>query len=282
MQIFRQIIAVVAGMIAGGTAVMAIESISMLMHPIPEGIAMDDPAAMNQWIASLPPSAFLIVALAWIAGAFVGAFVARIVAARRSAIPAGIVLLLFLVAVVFNLITIPSPWWMWLLGILGSIVGGVVGLVLAAPRQYTIRAERIVRAPVDCVFSTLARIENFSKAVPGITDIEFLTDQQYGVGTRFRETRVMNGREAKAVLEVVELDENRMIRLVSDEGGAVWDTVFQVEPAGDDGTRMIMNMDARPHTFMARLITPMIINMVGKFVQADMDSVTQYCESQSR
>lgn len=282
MQIFRQIIAVVAGMIAGGTAVMAIESISMLMHPIPEGIAMDDPAAMNEWIASLPPSAFLIVALAWIAGAFVGAFVARIVAARRSAIPAGIVLLLFLVAVVFNLITILSPWWMWLLGILGSIAGGVVGLVLAAPRQYTIRAERIVRAPIDCVFSTLARIENFSKAVPGITDIEFLTDQQYGVGTRFRETRVMNGREAKAVLEVVELDENRMIRLVSDEGGAVWDTVFQVEPAGDDGTRMIMNMDARPHTFMARLITPMIIKMVGKFVQADMDSVTQYCESQSR
>ena len=282
MRILRQIIAVIAGMVAGGTAVMAIESISVLMHPMPEGIAIDDPGAMKEWIASLPPSAFLIVAIAWMAGALVGAFVARMAAARRSAIPAGIVLLLFLVAVVYNLTTIPSPWWMWLLGILGSMVGGLVGLVLAAPRQYTIRAERHIHAPVDCVFTTLARIEHFSKAVPGITDVEFLTDQQYGVGTRFRETRIMNGREAKAVLEVVELDENRMIRLVSDEGGAVWDTVFQVEPAGDDGTRMIMHMDAGPRTFIARLMTPMIINMVGQFVQADMDSVTQYCESQSR
>ncbi len=261
---------------------MAIEAISMWRHPMPDGVTLEDPAAMKEWIATLPPSAFLIVALAWLVGAFAGTFVARRVAAGRSPIPAAFVLLLFLTAVVYNLATIPSPWWMWLLGILGTLFFGLLGLVCAAPRQYTIRTERIIRAPVDCVFATLARIENFSQAVPGITDVEFLTDQQYGVGTKFRETRLVNGREAKAVLEVVELDENQLIRLVSDEGGTVWDTVFTVEPTGDDGTRMTMNMDARPHNFMARLITPMIVNMVGRFVEADMDSVRQHCESQEK
>ena len=46
--------------------------------------------------------------------------------------------------------------------------------------------------------------------------------------TRFRETRVMKGREASTVLEVTEYESPRRIRLVSDEGGTIWDTVFTV------------------------------------------------------
>jgi len=57
-------------------------------------------------------------------------------------------------------------------------------------------------------YGGMAHIDNFRKAVPGITSVEFLSETRSGVGTRFRETRVMNGREATVELEVTEFVEN--------------------------------------------------------------------------
>lgn len=67
---------------------------------------------------------------------------------------------------------------------------------LAGPKSFEIRADRTVRALIERVFQTLATIDEFSKAVPDITTIEIRTNQRFGLGTRFRETRVVKGREA--------------------------------------------------------------------------------------
>lgn len=141
--------------------------------------------------------------------------------------------------------------------------------------QYT--ATRTIAAPADRVFDIVAHIENFQNAVPHITKVEFLTDQHSGVGTRFRETRVMRGREAATELEVTEYVPNERVRLVSDAGGTIWDTVLSVEPAGE-GTRLSMVMDAKPHQLMARIVNPLISRMIRKAVEVDMDAVKAYCE----
>lgn len=78
---------------------------------------------------------------------------------------------------------------------------------------------RTIAAPADKVFQTVAHIEEFSKALPHIVGVEFLTETHTGVGTRFRETRVMRGREGKTELEVTEYVANERIRLVSDVEG---------------------------------------------------------------
>ncbi|MEM8770880.1 MAG: SRPBCC family protein [Pseudomonadota bacterium] len=141
-------------------------------------------------------------------------------------------------------------------------------------------ASRSIDATVDRVFDVVAHIENFSKAIPHIKKIEFLTDQKRGVGARFRETREMKGREVSSVLEVTEYVENDRIRYVSDEGGMIWDSIFQVKPEGD-GTSLLLEMDARPHKLLSKLITPMMMGMVGKAVESDMDSVKEYCEAKN-
>ncbi|MEL7155904.1 MAG: SRPBCC family protein, partial [Actinomycetota bacterium] len=102
---------------------------------------------------------------------------------------------------------------------------------------------RTINAPAEHVFDVVAHIENFSRAVPTITDVEFLTDQRRGVGTRFRETRVMGRRQASTELEVTEYEGGRRIRLVADEGGSIWDSVFTTEPDGE-GTRLELTMVA--------------------------------------
>ena len=139
------------------------------------------------------------------------------------------------------------------------------------------RTSRIILAPIGEVFDSVAHIDRFREVIPHITDVEYLTESTRGVGTRFRETRVMKNRAATTELEVTEYVEPRRVRLVSDSGGAIWDTVFALSAAGD-ATQLDMVMDARPHTLMARFVVPLFGRMVAKAVEADMDAIKDYCE----
>lgn len=88
----------------------------------------------------------------------------------------------------------------------------------------------------------------------------------------------MNGRVASTVLEVTEYEENEKVRIVSDTGGAVWDTLFTTRPS-DTGTELGMVMEARPHTLLARISTPMVKGMVARAIEADLEAVKEYCET---
>ena len=139
---------------------------------------------------------------------------------------------------------------------------------------------RTVDAPIGVVFSTVADISNFSEAVPHIEHVEFLSETRTGAGTRFRETRLMGSRRATTELEVTEYMEDEHVRFVSDAGGTVWDTTFTVEPAPDGrGTRLVMVMEARPHTLVAKLVTPLMKRVVAEAIAADLDAVKAYAEA---
>lgn len=155
----------------------------------------------------------------------------------------------------------------------------LAGLVLAGPKSFEIRADRTVRASIEKVFKTLATIDEFSKAIPGITKVEVLTNQRHGLGTRFRETRIMNGHKATTELEVTEFFENERVRMKALAGGVIWDTLFTVRQSNPQEVAMEMLMAAIPVGLPGKLITPLILEMVGRAVQQDMDSVKTYCEN---
>lgn len=136
---------------------------------------------------------------------------------------------------------------------------------------------KAIDAPIEIVFNTVADIRNFSKAVPDIMDVEFLSDQKSGVGTRFKETREINGREAATELEVTEYEENSHIRLVSDSHGTVWDSVFTVENM-DGKTKLTLLMEARAYKFLPKLLNPIMKFFIKKAIEKDMDAVKNYCE----
>ena len=140
---------------------------------------------------------------------------------------------------------------------------------------------RRIDAPVDVVFRTVAHVEQFSQAVPDILRVEFLSAVKSGAGARFRETRMMMGREASTELEVTEHVENERVRIVSEAGGALWDTVFTTVPDGE-GTALKMVMDAQPRSASARMTLPLIIGAVRKAVEQDMDAVKAFCEGHAR
>lgn len=140
--------------------------------------------------------------------------------------------------------------------------------------------KRTIDAPIDLVFETVADIRNYSKAVPHITEVKILSDIQSGVGTRFRETRVMKGRQATTEIEVTEYTSNQCIRCVSDTHGTVWDSLFEVAPF-DGKTQLTLTMDATAKKFLAKLINPLIRSMIVNGVAEDMDAVKVYCEAKA-
>lgn len=112
------IAATLAGMLAAGLVVGAIEAVGSLLHPeLAE--KMQDPAELV--VEDIPADAVAIVLVAWCVGAAVGSFVAALITARwlrrRSLIPAYAFGLLFVAACIANLWMFPHPTWMAFLGI---------------------------------------------------------------------------------------------------------------------------------------------------------------------
>ena len=136
---------------------------------------------------------------------------------------------------------------------------------------------RSIKAPLATVFETVADIHNFQRVIPNIVRVDMLSDVRSGVGTRFRETREMNGREVSTELEVTEYVPNDHVRIVSDTQGTIWDTTFRVRDEGG-ATELVMEMDARAHKILPRLINPLIRGVVQRAVEKDMDAVKAHCE----
>ena len=141
--------------------------------------------------------------------------------------------------------------------------------------------QRTIAAPADKVFAAVADVEQFSRAVENIERVEFVSATRTGPGTRFRETRLMRGREATVELEITEFAAPERVRFLSEAGGVRWDTVFTVAATRGGNTRLTMVMEATPLTFAARLMVPLTKGMVRKAIAADMDAVKEYCERPS-
>jgi len=140
-----------------------------------------------------------------------------------------------------------------------------------------IEITRTINAPVNKVFKTVSEIQEFSKAIPHIVNVEILSDVKSGVGTRFRETRLMKGKEATTELEVTEYKENEYVRIVSDTHGTVWDTVFTVKSM-EGQTELAMMMDAKAYKLLPKIMNPFIKGMLKMAIAKDMDAVKLFCE----
>ena len=108
----RNVLGVLAGMVVGGIANMAIVVVMMVIWPLPEGVALDDPEQMAAYTATLPVAAWLMAVLAHLAQCFVGGGVAGRLGthAMGAAVAVGA---LSLIGGVMNLINLGAPGWMW-------------------------------------------------------------------------------------------------------------------------------------------------------------------------
>jgi uncharacterized protein YndB with AHSA1/START domain len=147
----------------------------------------------------------------------------------------------------------------------------------------TVTVTRVVQAPVTRVFAAVAHPRRFAQAIGGVTRIEDLSDVTSGVGTRFRQTRVRNGRETTMDFAVTEYVENERIRILNETHGTVWDSLFTFAAAPQpDATTLRLVMDARTSRPFTRLLLPLVCRLVRKGVTKDIDAVKAWCEDAGR
>lgn len=111
----RNIGAVVAGLLVGSIFNMSISMLSAkVLFPMPEGTNMQDPVAMNAYIAGLPVAAMLIVMIAHLGQSFLGAWVAaRLAASTPMALALALMVGGFsLLGGIMNMMSLSLPTWM--------------------------------------------------------------------------------------------------------------------------------------------------------------------------
>ncbi len=125
----RNIAAGIAGIIVAGILVWLIETLGHSVYPPPPDLDFADADAMRAYIDTLPVGALLFVAAAWFVGALGGTFAACRVGTAKPMVFALVVGGFMLVATIANLVMIPHPLWLAVLGIVGIAVGAWLGMI---------------------------------------------------------------------------------------------------------------------------------------------------------
>jgi carbon monoxide dehydrogenase subunit G len=126
----------------------------------------------------------------------------------------------------------------------------------------TFTVTQTVQAPVADVFAVFADVENAASRITEILRIEKLTPGPVGVGSRFKETRVMFKREATETFEVTAFEPGDNYELTATSCGAEFCTRFTFTPDGN-GTRVDVTVQTRALSLYAKLFTPMAFLMKG-------------------
>lgn len=126
----RNVVALVAGVLAVGVVVLALQGVGTRLHPLPEGLDPLDPAQQERFRAymrGLPASGWLLAFFSELLGAFVGALVAGRIASSRRIWVAGAIVGVALAGSVSNWSSFPHPTPF----IVGQIVGYPIAFLLA-------------------------------------------------------------------------------------------------------------------------------------------------------
>lgn len=111
LNVLRNILGVVAGIVLGGMVNMALITASPSLIPPPAGVDVTDAASLAKSIHLFQPRHFVMPFLAHALGTFVGALVAYLIAASWKARMAYIVGAVFLLGGISASFMIPAPVW---------------------------------------------------------------------------------------------------------------------------------------------------------------------------
>ena len=129
-----------------------------------------------------------------------------------------------------------------------------------------VTVKKRIEAPAETVFEALTDFAQAADRIENVQRIEMLTDGPVGVGTRFRETRLLFEREATEELEITAFDPPRSYTIGCENHGCRFRSEFRLTPSGS-GTEIEMIFEATPLTATAKLLAAAMQPMIGKVAE---------------
>ena len=147
-----------------------------------------------------------------------------------------------------------------------------------------------INAPVETVFDVATDLAHAAERIRGIEKIEVLTPGPVGIGTRWRETRRMMGRESTETLEFTAFDRPRFYTVGCESCGAYMETTFRFTPAvgaaNGDATDLTLDVRSEARSLFAKLMSPLTKLMFGKMMRGcmedDLNDLARAAESRAR
>ena len=119
-----------------------------------------------------------------------------------------------------------------------------------------IAVECFVETPPEVAFAAAVDISNWPRFISGIQSVALLTPGPVAVGTSFRETRIMFGRQATEEMTFAEIEPPHRFVLTAFNHGTAYRAAHLFAPEGA-GTRMTLVFEGRPATLLSRLFAPL-------------------------
>lgn len=110
----------------------------------------------------------------------------------------------------------------------------------------TVVVERVIQAPPGRVWETMTDLTAWESVLSGVEKVEVLTPGGFGVGTRWRETRRMFGKEATEEMRVTAVEPAERYRVEAESHGTRYISEFRLLTAGPETTTVHMTFTAVP------------------------------------
>ncbi len=132
------------------------------------------------------------------------------------------------------------------------------------------------------VFGVFSDIPNAAQRIEGITRIEMLGDGPVGVGTKWRETRLIFGREHTETLEITQFRAPEFYEVGSESCGTFYRSSFEFKETAPGTTEVTMMFGGTPRTIVARImgatLAPMMKRTMHRCLASDLAALKRICE----
>ena len=137
-----------------------------------------------------------------------------------------------------------------------------------------------INAAPETVFDVIADIEKSPERIEWYEHVEMLTEGPVGVGTKWRETRVMNNKKSFEDWELTAFERPSYFTAYCDSHGYDVNYTMRVQPEGD-GSKLSLDMTTNPRSLTGKLMKPwewLMSGMMKKIVLKDLESTRAYIE----
>jgi len=143
-----------------------------------------------------------------------------------------------------------------------------------------ITATKATSATPAEVWKVMTDIDGVGETISGIEKVERLDGgTDFGVGTRWRETRTLFGKTSTEEMEVTEVDPGRSYVTEARSHGAFYRSVMGVEPSDSGGSIITWVFGAEPEGMIAKIMAATIGRLfegtTRKAITQDLDDIAR-------